>query len=279
MKIKSYIGELWVNIKGTGGQYQISNFNRVKSKGNAFGRKEKLLKQSQNPRTGYWNVVLRVNGVQKSCYVHKLVAGAFIPNPKHLPCVNHKDCDRSNNRLSNLEWVSYKTNVNYKDAQKKRIASFKQHIIENPGCFYGKRKNAKQIIQYTLEGVYVKEYKSVCEASRVTGFSRANISACVIGRTQTSNGYVWKYKGEPFIKPIYKPHSHRVYTGGSKTRPVVQFNNSGIEQHYSSIVEAARITGINKTSIRRCCKKEKGYPRAGGFYWEYEELFKNNLEN
>lgn len=72
------------------------------------------VKGRPNPRSGYCRVYMRnSNGRRVDRYVHRLVAETFIPNPSRKPCVNHKDCDRSNNRADNLEWVSYKENNDY----------------------------------------------------------------------------------------------------------------------------------------------------------------------
>ena len=105
----------------------IFNHYYVNQQGNVFNSKNKFreLKSYPNKNTGYMQVVVRnCNKKPKCLYVHRLVAEAYLPNPLNLPEVNHKDMDRSNNSVSNLEWVTTKQN--------------KQHMLLNT-----KRKNSK----------------------------------------------------------------------------------------------------------------------------------------
>lgn len=106
--------EIWKDINGYEGLYQVSNFGRVKSceriDANNHPIHEKILKQSKCQ--GYLCVNLYKNGVRKMVKVHRLVALAFIPNPYHKPEVGHKDETRDNNRVDNLEWVTTKENNN-----------------------------------------------------------------------------------------------------------------------------------------------------------------------
>lgn len=107
--------EIWKDIKGYEGLYQVSNLGRIKSLGNLQNRKEKLLKV--NIYNGYCIVYLYKNNKKKSYLCHRLVAEAFIPNPDNLPQVNHKDENKLNNRVDNLEWCTSKYNVNYSSAK------------------------------------------------------------------------------------------------------------------------------------------------------------------
>lgn len=109
--------EIWKSIKGFEGHYEVSNLGNVRSldrivkhgKGDSVRRlKGKLLNKSLN--VGYYAVGLRIDGNYKLVKVHRLVAGAFIDNPENKPCVNHKDRDRLNNKVDNLEWCTYKEN-------------------------------------------------------------------------------------------------------------------------------------------------------------------------
>jgi hypothetical protein len=102
-------------LNGYEGLYQISNLGRVKSLGNLQNRKEKLLKT--NIRNGYYTTYLYKNNKKKSFLCHRLVAEAFIPNPKNLPQVNHKDENKLNNCVNNLEWCTNGYNINYSCAK------------------------------------------------------------------------------------------------------------------------------------------------------------------
>ena len=113
--------EIWKDIEGYEGLYQVSNKGRVKSLSRLVVRvgkpnyitKEKILKCSELKGTGYPAVKLGSNNNFKSMLVHRLVAQAFIPNPDNLPQVNHKDEIRTNNCVDNLEWCDSKYNNNY----------------------------------------------------------------------------------------------------------------------------------------------------------------------
>ena len=100
--------EIWKNIEGYEGKYQVSNFGQVKS---MIGQ-EKVLHPKKH-RTGHLQIGLHKDKKRKTMYIHRLVAQAFIPNPDNLPCVNHKDENPNNNNVDNLEWCTQKYNCNY----------------------------------------------------------------------------------------------------------------------------------------------------------------------
>lgn len=113
------IDEIWKDIEDFEGLYQISNFGRVKALSKIVnyidGRNryydEKILKPRMNK--GYEGVHLHSSEKSKEVSVHRLVCLAFLPNPENKPCINHKDSDRSNNHISNLEWVTHKENTQH----------------------------------------------------------------------------------------------------------------------------------------------------------------------
>lgn len=112
--------EVWKDVKGYEGFYQVSNKGRVKSLARTIVRsdgqyksiKEKILKSGTSSK-GYQQINLCRNGKQKTMKIHRLVAEAYIPNSKNKPEVNHKDGDKSNNVISNLEWVTPKENMRH----------------------------------------------------------------------------------------------------------------------------------------------------------------------
>lgn len=167
--------EIWKDILGYEGLYQVSNFGRVKSL--KFG-KERILKLTKD-KDGYLIVNLYKNNKSKTFKVHRLVAEAFIPNPDNLPQVNHKDEDKSNNIVSNLEWCDVKYNQNY-GTRNKRIGKSNTN---------GKR--SKTVLQYTLDGKFVREWESYRECKR-NGFN--HVSECCRGKLKSCEGFIWLYK-------------------------------------------------------------------------------------
>ena len=165
--------EVWKDIINYEGHYQVSNQGRVKSLKQG---KERILKARKLP-SGYLQVDLYKNGEYKHYTVHRLVAKAFIPNPNNLPDVNHKDEDKTNNNLSNIEWCDRKYNSNYGT----RI----QRIVE---------KQSKPVLQYEKSGEFVKEWKSTHDIERNLGYSKGNISSCCNVKRKSAYGFVWRYK-------------------------------------------------------------------------------------
>lgn len=96
--------EVWKDIKGYEGRYQVSSLGKVK---NQYGD---MLSPIDN-RKGYYRVVLMKNNTRNNQYIHRLVAMAFLENPNNKRCVNHKDFDTHNNRIDNLEWCTQKENM------------------------------------------------------------------------------------------------------------------------------------------------------------------------
>lgn len=189
MKIE-YLNEIWRDIKGYEGLYQVSNFGRVRSldrivngnwKNPNIKRNGKILKINILP-SGYCRVLLSKDGKTKLHYVHRLVATAFIPNPNNYPCVNHKDENKQNNCVENLEWCTQKYNNNYRNRQKK-IAKKNTN-----------GKMSKPVLQYDLQGNFIKEWPSIMEIERQLGFDQGYISNCCNGKYKTAYGYIWKFK-------------------------------------------------------------------------------------
>ena len=124
--------EEWRDIKGYEGLYQVSNLGRVKSlarkTNNQYGKKERLMTQKLD-KDGYKRVGLNKNGKQIYYGVHRLVAQAFISNPNNYPQINHKDEDKSNNKVDNLEWCDGKYNQNYGTINERRTQKLKKKVI------------------------------------------------------------------------------------------------------------------------------------------------------
>ena len=122
--ISSLDGEIWGDVPEYEGIYKCSTLGRVLSlnriipsptgvNGGSFRRGLRLLKQKKHKKTGYMMLALCKNGVRKDVLVHRLVAYVFIPNTDNLPFINHKNFDRSDNKVGNLEWCTQLQNIHH----------------------------------------------------------------------------------------------------------------------------------------------------------------------
>ena len=172
--------EYWKPVVGYEGHYQVSNFGRVKSI--KFG-KEIILKQ--HIRRGYYSVVLSKNGILKRYSVHRLVAEAFIDNTDNLPQVNHKDENKLNNSVDNLEWCDSEYNNNY-GTRNKRVSEKMTN-----------GKLSKPVLQYDLEGNLIREWASACECGR-NGFDTGAVNACCNNKYKFEKykNCFWKFKND-----------------------------------------------------------------------------------
>lgn len=171
---------IWKDIKGYEGLYQINNYGEVKSLYNYRGVGN-LLKQ--RIKKGYYTIGLRKNNLRKWYYVHRLVAQAFIPNSNNLPQINHKDENKLNNCVDNLEWCSASYNNSYGNRLEKVSRS---------------NKLKKKVLQFDINGNMLQEYNSIAEASKITNVDRKGISNCINKKNnrKTAGGYIWKLKSE-----------------------------------------------------------------------------------
>ena len=159
--------EIWKDIKGYEGLYQVSNLGRVKS---FHGRTEKEKILQPNNKSKYSQLLLVKDKKRKIAHVHRLVAEAFIPNTENKPQVNHKDENRKNNRVDNLEWCDCSYNIIY--------------------------SQGKKVLQYDKDGNFIKEWDCMRDAERQLGINCTNISACCRRKhkCRTAGGYIWRYK-------------------------------------------------------------------------------------
>lgn len=177
----------WINVEGWEGFYQVSNSGMVKSLPRKYaGTKERLLKLNIN-KDGYCYVIFAKGRVRKHYLVHRLVANAFLDNPNNLPHINHKNEDKTDNRVENLEWCDAFYNTHYGTAISRRAA--KQ--INRKDC-------SKAVNQYSITGEFIKKYESASEAERETGVRKTNISRCCRGLVKTAGTrnntkYIWRY--------------------------------------------------------------------------------------
>lgn len=167
--------EIWKDIP-TFENYQVSNL------GNVFSKKmNKLLCVSHNDK-GYCYTQLYKNGKSYHLRLHRLVAKLFIPNPNKLPEVNHIDGNKDNNNVNNLEWCNRKYNMQ-KAFENKLIPPRKSNKTSFP---------SKKVRQYDLQGNLLKEYNSMSDASKKTGYKVQSISR-FCKKQRKCKDYIWEY--------------------------------------------------------------------------------------
>lgn len=169
------IKEIWKDVTGYEGLYQVSNLGKVKSL--KFG-KERILKPRVRGK-GYLFVDLCKNGKTKAYSVHRLVALTFLENkdPLNKTQVNHIDECKTNNRIDNLEWCTPKENNN--------------HGTHN---YRSAINRSKPVLQFTKYGVFVKEWDSAKSIQITLGFYNSNISKCCNKKRKSAYNFIWKFK-------------------------------------------------------------------------------------
>lgn len=181
------IGEIWRDIKGYEGLYQISNLGRVKSLPKRHSHKETYILKPSCIK-GYLRVFLTKNNVSKSTSIHRLLAIEFIDNPENKPYVNHIDGNKSNNDIKNLEWCTQKENCIH------AIKTGLNNILKNPYMQRGdKHPNSKPINQYDLENNFIKRWGSSGEIKRKMNINVYHVILCCKGKRKTAYKYKWKY--------------------------------------------------------------------------------------
>lgn len=162
--------EKWKDIKGYEGLYQVSNLGRIKS---LRGNSERILKPGANNK-GYLYVRLYKNSKSKWFTLHRLVAEAFIPNPENKSQVNHIDEDKTNNVVSNLEWMTPKDNANHGTRTSRMIIS-------------------KSIPIAAIKDETRLEFKSQKHCATELGLSAGCISECLSGKRKTHGGFKFEH--------------------------------------------------------------------------------------
>ena len=165
--------EVWKPIKGYESLYEISNRGTIRKINN------KKLKMPHKHRMGYLKVMLYSNGKEKSFYLHRLIAKAFIPNPKNYPCVNHINGTKNDNSINNLEWCTRSQNTQHA-YNTGLIKSGKDHVQSKALVVTDKNGNDVKILYGN------NQWKAF-------GLDQASVIKCLKGIRKQHKGYTFRY--------------------------------------------------------------------------------------
>lgn len=194
--------EIWRDIRGFEGLYQVSNLGNVKSAQRVYysGKRHSIIKQNPGAirqpsidKNGYRVLTLRCEGKMFYKRIARLVADAFIPNPDDKPCVDHIDTIKTNDMANNLRWVSYSENMMNELTSIHRSNCQTGSLNHQYGKTLDKNKRSKSVIQMDINGCFIRKWISAVEINKSTGFLRQAISACCLGKRKTAYNYKWEY--------------------------------------------------------------------------------------
>lgn len=239
LKEISLENENWKPCPEFENKYLISNYGRILGIGtyNTCKKYDLIKQHKKNGRNGYMQVRLYDNGRARTIETHTLVAKAFIPNPNNLPMVNHKDEDKTNNKVSNLEWCDNKYNIRY--------------------------SNSRAVDVYTLDGNKIDSSNCLADISEKYKVPTSNISrSCKCSKyNEVYKKYQFRYKGDLFIpKPIVDrtPSGRRRHLGQySKDhyyKKIYLFNTKGnLIREFKTVSEASEYLQTSTSNVCKCC--------------------------
>ena len=236
---------MWKIFKyeGQDTNYEISDYGQVRNK------KTKKILKLQTSKDNYKTVVLSINKKPKNMRVHRLVAMTYIENPLNKPVVNHKDGNRQNNTVSNLEWVTSQENT--------------IHAV-NTGLM--PRTKEKQVDQFDMDGNKIATYRSLNEAERQTGTPASKISDCCNLKRNSSNLFQWRFHSDEYTR---LPKSDIPVT--TRKRVARCDKDGNILQIYDSLGQAAKDVHGTQSAITHVLKGDKQTVTHKGYYWKLVE--------
>ena len=163
--------EIWKDIYGYEGRYLVSNIGRIKS----IRKGKETIIALHSDSDGYLITHLSKDGKRKNVRVHRVVAEAFIHNPCNLPQINHKDEDKTNNAVWNLEWCDCAYNINYGARNREVSVKLQKQVTQSSG------------------GKIIKRWGSLSEIGSSLGFDISNISKCCRGIIKKAYGFTWQF--------------------------------------------------------------------------------------
>ena len=246
--------------------YLVSNYGRIKRKAHVTIPEatnnhthhrtytEKISKLTIN-KYGYVEYRFSEDGRLHGSTIHKIVAEAFIPKPDNLTFINHKNEDKSDNRVENLEWCSAQYNSNYGTCQQRRAKSVREL----------RRERIVDVDQYSINGTLIRSYHTKGELDDF-GFCVKTVLRSCKRQQETANGYVWRFKGESYSKPVIIDSK-----GGTIRRKIDCFTLDGIfVRTFDNLLDAALFMGgrNKRPPICECANGKK--LSAFGYIWKYK---------
>lgn len=264
--------EIWKDVVGFEGLYQVSNLGRVRSLGHDAWHKGKVLKPHLDGMGHYYMVGLSRNSHTKHKLVHRLVAEAFIPNHNNYPQVNHKDENKTNNVAWNLEWCTNEYNINYnngaamKRAIKTRYERYdSKELVEKAKATKRERGSFSAEIpvnQFTWDGKFVARFISATEAMKKTGVQMHVIAKNCKGRYKQAGGFIWLYD-----KDVDKINEKILYAHPN-AKKVAQYDLDGnLVKIWNSATEACKVIGVSPASLSECCNGKRRMTK--NYIWKF----------
>ena len=185
--------EIWKDIEGYEGLYQVSNWGNVKSLNYRKRGYAKNLTPKINNR-GYEWVELRKNGKKKQVVIHRLVGETFLENPNGYPIINHKDENKTNNTVENLEWCTLSYNTKYSmERHPERIIGLRKPRRKRNYYKTKTRYSNIHINQLTIDGRFIKQWFNMAEIKHTLNYHNTSIKECCEGKRKTAYGYKWEF--------------------------------------------------------------------------------------
>lgn len=303
------IKEVWKDIPNIEGRYKVSNYGNVLSlpkKTNKGG----ILKNKVCTDGYLENTLTDENGKYKYIRTHRLMAMTFLDNPNNYPIINHKnevkDCNfigivDGEIVISNIEWCTYQQNSTYNDihirkgekyrgensslyGKKQTPEQIEKRILKLVGkkrskeiCNMISEVHSKSVLQYSLDGIFIKEWKSAIQATKELNICGSHISSCCNGKRNQCGGFLWFHK-DTFTEQLLLDRINQLNKPHHSSIPILQYTLDGnFVREWESASSVEKELGFENSCISICClnKTKCSY----NYLWFYKDGFNNNILN